>query len=468
MSSVSVDATRSSSRGCGPARGRPETVCGFGRVRPVLVTLVAPRDGDEVAELLSAAGAEAAANGLIARGAGMSYGDAAQNEHGLVLDTSGLAGIHGIDSRTGDVTVGAGTRLAVLLRELSRHGLTLPVVPGTSAPTVGGAIAADVHGKNHRRVGGFGAHVRALRLVTPARGELTVSREEHPDLFEATIGGMGLTGVVTRATLRTVVLREPFAIADVDRVGSIEQAIELIDGTPERHSHAIAWLDLLARGSSFTRAVVTRSRAGEQAGGPGELQLHEPRPAFAVPLVRPVLPAAARAFNVAYWARSPRRAREVPMSMAAASFPLDRVDGWNRVYGRGGLVQYQVAVPDGEEWVLRVMLEMLRARGLPMYLATLKRLGASEGGPLSFPIEGWTLAVDLPARADGLEHALSRADRLLAGAGGRVYLAKDVRLSREVFAAMYPRLQQFAEVRASVDPQELLRSDLSHRLGLTR
>jgi decaprenylphospho-beta-D-ribofuranose 2-oxidase len=447
-----------------PAPPQRAVLGGFGRTHPVAVTVLRPRDGEEVAELLAA---DAPVRGLIARGAGLSYGDPAQNEGGAVLDTSALVGVHALDSRSGDVTVGAGTRIAELLAELAGHGLTLPVVPGTSGVSVGGAIAADVHGKNHPRDGSFGARLTAMTICTPADGLLEVSREQHAELFAATLGGIGLTGVIVAATLETIVLRRPAAVADIDRVGSLEQALELLD-EDTRHSHAIAWLDLLARGSRFSRAVVTRSREGEEATGPTALA---PLRKLELPSLLPgglLQPAGVRAFNRLLWLRTPRQVRERPMAMGPALFPLDRLGGWNRLYGRRGLVQYQVAVPRGEEWTLRCLLEMLRARRMPMYLASLKRLGPGSGGLLSFPIEGWTLAIDLPARAPGLAEALAEADALLAGAGGRVYLAKDSRMSPETLAAGYPELPAFQALRARVDPHEILRSDMSRRLGLTR
>ena len=437
---------------------------GWGRTNPVHAMLVRPGDAEQVAALLAG---EAPARGMIPRGAGRSYGDAAQNDAGTVLDMTALSGVAALDSRTGEVRVAAGTTFAELLEFLAGHGLTLPVVPGTAHLTVGGAIAADVHGKNHPRAGSFARQVSSFALCTPAEGEIEVTPESEPELFAATLGGMGLTGVITAATLRTTVLRDPIALAEIDKVETLEEAVELM-GAGE-HTHAIAWLDLMARGRGFARGVVNRSREGEAAAGPGRLGLAAEHPGVAARLPSVLLrPSSARAFNRLHWLRSPRRAREHPMGIEAALFPLDAVGAWNRLYGRRGLIQYQFAVPAGEEWTLRCLLEMLRAQGLPMYLATLKRFGPGSGGMLSFPLEGWTLAIDIPARAHGLTAALDRADLLVASAGGRVYLAKDARMSQEMLSGMYPALPRFLDVRARVDPHETLRSDLSRRLGLTR
>jgi decaprenylphospho-beta-D-ribofuranose 2-oxidase len=262
-------------------------------------------------------------------------------------------------------------------------------------------------------------------------------------------------------------MREPYALADVDRVDSLEAAIALMgDGS---HSHSIAWLDLLAPGAAFARGVVTRSREGSQRAAPGALR-SAPRPPLRVPARLPgglLRPSTIRLFNAALWLRSRRRVRGRPLGIAQQLFPLDRVSDWNRLYGPAGLLQYQFAVPTGSEAALRGVLELLRRERLGMYLAALKRFGPSSGGMLSFPIEGWTLAVDLPAGTPGVRAALDRADEVVTSVGGRVYLAKDARMRPEALPAMYQRLPRFIEVRAQADPDGVLRSDLGRRLGLS-
>jgi decaprenylphospho-beta-D-ribofuranose 2-oxidase len=241
----------------------------------------------------------------------------------------------------------------------------------------------------------------------------------------------------------------------------------LMDG--RSHTHAIAWLDLLAGGGRFARAVVTRSHEGDRNAPPSSLGLSS-RAGLRVPPGAPgglMRGATIRTFNAALWHRSPRRERDRPIGVSEQLFPLDRVADWNRLYGRRGLVQYQFAVPRGEEWVMRCVLEMLRARHVPMFLAALKRFGAPSGGLLSFPLDGWTLALDIPARSHGVGEALHAADQIVATAGGRVYLAKDGRIDGEMLAAMYPQLAGFRAVRERVDPAGTLRSDMARRLGLS-
>jgi decaprenylphospho-beta-D-ribofuranose 2-oxidase len=249
-------------------------------------------------------------------------------------------------------------------------------------------------------------------------------------------------------------------------------------GGRERHRYSVAWLDLLASGSRMGRAVVSRadplSGEGEEATSGRETDSGYPERLLRGPLLdapgglpgSPLSPARMRAFNSLYWRSSPRRVRGRRVRLAPFFFPLDVLGEWNRLYGRAGLIQYQFVVPAGREVALERCFEVIRNRRLPVYLAVFKRFGEEFGGPLSFPLEGWTLAIDVPAAAPGLAAALSELDSLVAGCGGRVYLSKDVRLDAEMLAPMYPRLEHFRRLRERVDPMGVLRSDLGRRLGL--
>lgn len=457
--------------GASEATGEPRLLCGWGRTAPTVARMLRPRTPEEVFDALTCA--PATRGGAIARGAGRSYGDAAQNGGGAVIDGTALRGGLELDARRGVVRAGAGRTFAEILLYLAARGLTLPVVPGTRHLTVGGAIAGDVHGKNHLRDGSLARHVDSLTLCTPGAGPRRVSAEHDRELFEATLGGMGLTGVVVEATLRVAPMRTPWAVADIDRLDGLEQAIAALAGE-QSHRYAIAWVDLLAEGAGFGRSVLTRSeeapaavRAGRGPGGPP----FSTRPRLTVPRGFPggvLRPRAVRAFNAVHWRSAPRSERGRTLSMSAQLFPLDVLGEWSRLYGPAGMVQYQFVVPCGQEEVLLRAVHRLRERRQPMYLAVLKRFGPSRGGPLSFPIEGLTLAIDLPAGADGLYRALEEVDELVAGAGGRVYLAKDSRLRPQTLAAMYPGLGRFLELRGRVDPDGVLRSDMGRRLGLCR
>jgi decaprenylphospho-beta-D-ribofuranose 2-oxidase len=460
-----------------PVPGRQKELCGWGRTASSRARVLRPRGAEDVVQALVGRAPEGA--GVIARGAGRSYGDAAQNDGGDVLDMTGCDRILSIDRERRLVTAQAGATVAQLMVDLAPHGLTLPVVPGTRHVTLGGAIASDIHGKNHHRDGGMARHVVALSLCTPAGGCLELSPEADPELFYATFGAMGLTGVVVQATIQAQPLASPWVAADLDRTDGLEQTLELMAGE-ERHRYSVAWLDLLAAGSKMGRAVV--SQADPLPAGiapPVSRGLPRRRNAYAGSLARrPALEvprrfpggllrrSGVRTFNALYWRASPRRERGRPLAMVPYFFPLDGLAGWNRLYGPAGLIQYQFVVPSGQEATLVRCFELIRARRLPVYLAVFKRFGAAFGGPLSFPLQGWTLAVDLPAAAPGLGSALDELDELVAGCGGRVYLSKDARLRAEVLDSMYPKLASFDAQRARVDPDRVLRSDLARRLGL--
>jgi decaprenylphospho-beta-D-ribofuranose 2-oxidase len=460
-----------------PPIATERSLSGWGRMHPSRAQVSRPRSAQEVREAL--AGQQARRGGVIARGAGRSYGDAAQNEGGAVLDMTGLSAIRSIDVERGEVTAEAGATLDVLLRALSAKGMMLPVVPGTRHVTVAGAIASDIHGKNHHRDGGMARHVAALTLCTPDGEVLEISPESDGELFYATLGGMGLTGIVTQATLRTVPL-PPCVLADTDRTAGLAQTLELM-AAEDRHRYSVAWLDLLAGGAKMGRAIVSRSdplrqeASGEarQPAGRGQARARQGMrmrgPLLQVPRRFPgavLRPSAVRAFNELRWRTAPRAERERELALAPYFFPLDVLGEWNRLYGAAGFLQYQFVVPIGAEQALTASFELIRRRKLPVYLAVFKRMGASFGGPLSFPLEGWTLAADIPAGAPDLGRALDELDELIAGCGGRVYLSKDIRLRPDLLAVMYPQLERFRQQRARVDPEGVLRSDLGRRLGL--
>jgi decaprenylphospho-beta-D-ribofuranose 2-oxidase len=451
------------------------SLSGWGRTAHSSCRVLAPRGVPEILDALGSHGS----GGVIARGAGCSYGDAAQNDGGTVLDLTALDRIVSVDVENRLVSAQAGATIAQLLSRLAVDRLTLPVVPGTAQVTLGGAIASDIHGKNHHGDGGFARHVVSLSLCTPAGELMVLTPDSDPELFYATLGGMGLTGVVVEASIRAQPLPAPWVLADTDRTNGLEQTLTLLSGE-ESHRYSVAWLDLLAPGTRMGRAIVSRAdkmpadavrpRARRRRlAGVGDRGTVAPRALLDVPKGFPgalLRPASVRAFNALYWKAAPRRERGRPLALAPYFFPLDIVGRWNRLYGATGLIQYQFVVPTGAEDALERCFGLIRTRRLPVYLAVFKRMGPAFGGPLSFPLEGWTLALDIPAAAPGLRPALQDLDELVAGAGGRVYLTKDARMGREALDAMYPKLDRFHAQRARVDPQGVLRSDLATRLGL--
>ncbi|WP_234535447.1 FAD-binding protein [Streptomyces shenzhenensis] len=454
----------------GPAA--PETtvpVTGWGRTAPTTARLIRPRTYQEAADAIRNCGAR----GGIARGLGRAYGDAAQNAGGAVLDMTGLDRIHAIDADGGTVLCGAGVSLHRLMEVLLPLGWFVPVTPGTRQVTVGGAIGADIHGKNHHVSGSFSRHVLSFELLTADGQVRTVSRATP--LFDATAGGMGLTGVILTATVRLLPVETSYMSVDSERAADLDDLMARLTATDHRYRYSVAWIDLLARGAATGRAVLTR---GDHA--PREALGKRTRAARAPLAFRPreLPPAPAHVpggllgrttvglFNELWYRKAPRARTGQLQRISAFFHPLDGVPHWNRVYGRAGFVQYQFVVGHGQEAALRRIVARISERRCPSFLAVLKRFGDADPGWLSFPVPGWTLALDIPAALPGLGAFLDELDEEVAGAGGRVYLAKDARLRPELLTAMYPRLDEFRSLRAELDPHGVFVSDLSRRLGL--
>ena len=446
-----------------------ELLAGWGRTAPTAADVTHPTgDGDVVAAL-----AGARTRGVIARGLGRSYGDAAQNAGGTVVSTLGLASVRWVDQAAGLVVAAAGASLGDVLRFLVPAGWCLPVLPGTRHVTVGGAVAADVHGKNHPRAGSFARHVVALTVALPGHDVRHVTPAGDPELFWATTGGLGLTGVVLDATLQAVPVETATARVVTRRAGDLDDLMATMACEDGRYAYAVAWLDGLAPGRATGRGVLSRGDHAAASDLPPRLRA-APRDtrrgrAVAFPEWLPAAPppaTAVAALNRLRYLRAPATDVSTLEPLDRFFFPLDAVEGWNRVYGRRGLVQYQFVVPFSAADLVRVALERLRDAGCPPLLAVLKRLGRGTPGPLSFPMPGWTLALDFPAARPGLAGVLDELDALVAEAGGRVYLAKDGRLRPELLQAMYPHLDRWRETKAAVDPDGVLTSDLGRRLGL--
>ena len=442
---------------------------GWGRTSPSVGDVHRVRDVEGVRTALRA-GAE---RGVIARGLGRSYGDPAQNAGGVVLDLTGMDRLLDVDVAGAQVSVEAGVSLDTLVRSLLPFGLWVPVLPGTRQVTVGGAIAADVHGKNHHVEGSFGQHVRSMTLLTVDGTELELTPGgEHAELFWATVGGMGLTGVVVRATVALKRVTTAYFAVDTDRTADLEELMVLLSAGDGDYPYSVAWFDSITTGHRLGRAVLTRGRQARPEELPEKLQDHPLT--FAAPslgTVPDVFPSglvnrlSGRAFNELWYRKAPRHRVAEIQNITQFFHPLDIVRDWNRLYGGRGFCQYQFVVPFGAEDVFRRSVELIAASGHVSCLNVLKRFGEGNPGMLSFPTSGWTLAVDLPV-TPGLDVLLEELDELVLGAGGRVYLAKDSRLPARHLAAMYPRLETFRAVRRDVDPHGVLRSDLARRLDL--
>ncbi len=441
---------------------------GWGRTAPTASDVARPVWTDEIVTSVRTR----APRGTIARGLGRGYGDAAQNAGGLVVDTTGAARFE-LDRETGIVRADAGVSLDALMRVLMPRGFFVPVTPGTRHVTVGGAVAADIHGKNHHAAGSWCDHVHSLRLALPGGDVVDIDPDSHPDLFWATAGGMGLTGVVLDATFQCKPIETSRLSVDTERLDDLDAVMARMAETDDQFPYSAAWIDLVARGRHMGRSVLSLGRFARVDELPEPMR-DDPL-AFAPIEISPAPPwvpsgvlnkVTIRAFNELWFRKAPVRKQGEIQGTTMFFHPLDLVGGWNRIYGRRGFIQWQFVIPFGTEDVLRSIVNQLSANGCTSFLAVLKRFGPGNSGMLSFPDAGWTLALDIPVGSSSLGPLLDRLDRQVVAAGGRVYLAKDSRLRPDLLPTMYPRLDEWRRVRAEVDPNGDLQSDLGRRLGL--
>jgi len=446
-----------------PMRSTERHFTGWGRYRGAAGTALLPATTRELAT------ADLPSCDLIARGLGRSYGDAAQRSGGSVLVTTECNQVRWIDRDSGIVRADAGVTIGQLISKFTPKGWFVPVTPGTRQVTVGGAIAADIHGKNHHVAGSFGQHVRSLRMRLASDEILSLSPTSNGELFWATVGGMGLTGVIIDADIQLLAVPSAIVAVETQRLRTLDDLLDEMRRSDEEHDFSVAWVDLLgdARSvltqGSFARpeqlaalGVVTAAGAYRQ---PSTTSIGLPR----VPLPRVAITPAVKAFNEVWWRKAPAQLTVTAESITAFFHPLDAIADWNRFYGNTGFVQWQCVIPDLATPSLYELVDRLGR--LPSFFTVLKRFGPGNQSPLSFPAPGWTVAVDLPATAKAL-NGLGALDRIVADAGGRIYLAKDARMERELFEQMYPRRAEFSAVRALVDPERRFCSDLSQRLGL--
>ena len=425
----------------------------WGRVERGTYAVVKPRFMDELAGGAAPAGAP-----RLAMGARRSYGDTALSRDGLLIDMTGLDRIRSFDPATGVLTAEAGLTLGEIMTVFAPRGWFPPVTPGTRFVTLGGAAANDIHGKNHHRAGTFGRHVTGLRLERSDGTVLDLAPGEP--LFAATIGGLGLTGVIREVSIK------------LQRIGSAWLAVETlplpdldaffaVSADSEGHEHTVAWLDCTASGAALGRGVFSRADWLDD----GRLQPHRPG-GPRVPLDAPgwlLNPLSLKAFNALYRWRETTKPRRAEAHYAAVFHPLDAVLDWNRLYGPAGFYQYQCVTPrDAGAEPIRRMLQIVSASGEGSTLAVLKAFGdLTSPGMMSFPQPGFTLALDFANRGEKTLALLARLDEIVAGAGGRLYPAKDGRMGRALFEAGYPGLPQ---LRPHLDPS--CRSDFSVRMGL--
>ncbi|MDH5797491.1 MAG: FAD-binding oxidoreductase [Paracoccaceae bacterium] len=432
-------------------RWKKTEYCGWGRAIRAQSDIVRPERQSALASLTKDVPAPAI-------GQLRSYGDAALNDSGYAIDMTRLDRIVDFDPEEGIVTVEAGARIGDLGRLFAPRGWIPTVMPGTGFATVGGCIANDVHGKNHHVDGSFGEHVASVTLIQNGRRK-SITPAKNIALFKATMGGLGQTGVIAEAKLRLKPCKGDMMVLTERRIDGWDEFIAALDNS---HSdYAVGWIDATAKGRNLARGILEEgeitSGISPRSGKSKDVPFDAPHWALSAPIVR--------LFNEAYFRRVPVGGRTSVKPIAAPFFPLDAVYNWNRLYGKRGFHQFQCVVPVAAVSALHAMLEKIANSGLASPLAVLKRMGAGRAGYLSFPMEGYTLAVDFPNRAEAAE-LITRLNRLTAEAGGRVYFAKDSLCTPDLIGQMYPELSDWQEAVAKADPDGTLKTDLVRRLKL--
>lgn len=450
-----------------------QTVSGWGQYPKMESVQIAVHSKRKIRELFS----ETKRNGLdqyglITRGLGRSYGDSALAEQ--ILHTEHLNHFMQFDADSGDLTCAAGVTLADILDIFVPRGWFLPVTPGTKFVTVGGAIASDVHGKNHHLHGCFSEHVSSLKLVVASGEVMSCSPQENAPLFHATCGGMGLTGVIVEATLRLIPIASALIAESSYKTANLEETLTLFE-EHDNATYSVAWIDCLATGKKLGRSLLmlgeheSREEAvKEEQSQESALQAHK-NGKMNVPINMPSMLLnrySIQAFNTLYYHKQTRTHQTRSVHYDPYFYPLDGLHNWNRLYGKNGFVQYQFVIPKSAGLVgMSRILEAITRSKRGSFLAVLKAFGPQNQNYLSFPVEGYTLALDFKI-SPGLFEFLDELDRIVLDCGGRLYLTKDARMSEATFKQSYPQWEVFQEVRSQYGADRLFRSRQSQRLGL--
>ena len=451
-----------------------KSLYGWGRTAPSTAHVLSTPDVDTIAKAIQVA-AESG-RGVIARGMGRSYGDPAQNGGGLVIDMQELNQIHSIDPDTGIVDVDAGVTLDQLMKAALPYGLWVPVLPGTRQVTIGGAIGPDIHGKNHHSAGSFGDHVVSMELLVADGRVLHLEPEgETSELFWATVGGMGLTGIILRARIKMTKTETAYFISDTVRTSTLDETIEEHShGQEEGYTYSSAWFDAISAPPKTGRSTISRGSlatldqlkefAPKLAKDP--LKFKAPQ-LMTVPDIFPswtMNKLTLSAIGEAYYMMGAPSKNDIK-NLTQFYQPLDLIGEWNRGYGSKGFLQYQFVVPTDAVEPFKDIIYQIQSSGHYTALNVFKLFGEGNRAPLSYPMKGWNVCVDFPIR-DGLNDFLDRLDDQVMEFGGRLYLAKESRTSAEKFHKMYPELAGWLKTRHDIDPTGVFASDMSRRLEL--
>ncbi|MGK2868919.1 MAG: FAD-binding protein [Mycobacterium sp.] len=455
------------------------TLTGFGRTAPSVAHVLSTPDVEVIAAAVRRVADASSGDpshfrrGIIARGLGRSYGDHACNGGGIVVDMTPLNSIHSISHDTAIADVDGGVSLDQLMKAALPFGLWVPVLPGTRQVTIGGAIGSDIHGKNHHSAGSFGNHVLSLDLLM-ADGEVhTLTPDgDTSELFWATIGGNGLTGIVIRARIAMTRTETAYFIADGVATADLDETIAVhLDGSEDKYTYSSAWFDLISAPPKLGRAAVSRGSLAKLDQLPAKLAKNplkfDAPQLLKVPDIFPVSAMNKLSFTAIgeVYYRLGGTYQDKIMNLSQFYHMLDLVSGWNNAYGPKGFAQHQFLVPPDALDEFTSIIRWIQTSGQYSALNVFKLFGPGNRAPLSFPMAGWNVAMDFPVKA-GVNEFLNELDNRAMEFGGRVYTAKDSRVSAEKFHKMYPRIDEWIAVRRKADPQGVFASDMARRLEL--
>jgi decaprenylphospho-beta-D-ribofuranose 2-oxidase len=413
------------------------------------------------------------AESIIARGLGRSYGDAALNCDQRVILMERLNRFLSFDDKKGLLRAEAGTSLEEILQTFIPRGWFIPVTPGTKYVTLGGCLAADIHGKNHHIDGTFGSHVVEIELLLANGSRKRCSPKQESELFWATVGGMGLTGIITEVTLKLIPIESAFICLQNYCARNLDETLDILENEKMDDRYSVAWIDCLATGPDLGRSVImnghhaAKNELGSRVSDPYKIK---PPKKMSIPFFLPSLTLNSwniRMFNSCYYRSKKNKNGPLIIDYDRYFYPLDAINHWNRLYGKRGFLQYQFVVPfkNARESLHAILRQFAEHKRSP-FLAVLKRFGKEGEGFLSFPKEGFTMALDLPLSDPELFPFLDQLDTLVVNSEGRGYLAKDARMKPDIFRSMYPRFNAWQKIKADIDPTNKFSSDLSRRLHM--
>ncbi len=441
-----------------------QMLAGWGNYPKVQSEVITPRHAHDI--LVTEVGKT-----IIARGLGRSYGDQAVNQDQLVASCIRLNHFLSFDEATGVLACEAGVSLAEIIEVVGPKGWFPAICPGTKYVTVGGAIANDIHGKAHHVDGSFISYVIDFNILLADGSIVTASREEHPELFFANFGGLGLLGLILSARIQLREINTTYFSQRAIVVQDIDEMVDTIEATNDKYQYSVAWIDPLAKGKNLGYGVLTLGNQAMQEDLPANLRKNplkiSPQKRLNVPFFLPDF--ALNNFSVKILNQLIYFIQKSATDIAHYErffFPLDAINQWNRGYGKRGFTQYQFVIPMHDAKIrLRRILEMIAGSGCTPFLNVLKKMGKQQGGALSFPFEGYTLAIDFPISPQ-LFAFIPQLDQLIIAYGGRVYLGKDALLDQETFRKMYPQYQEWMKLKAKYDPDNRFSSNIARRLGL--